>query len=318
MSAVTASPVDIRGVALAPAARIWPPLIALWIIWGSTYLAIAVVATSMPVLLSMGLRFVLAAAILAAVLAVWQGPGVLRVPLREVGSTSVMGSILLGLCIGNLALAEQHVPSGVAALLIAVSPLWIVLFRYRSGESPSVVTLVGVAVGLTGLALMLLPGGTKPVAGSDDTQVFWWSVSIVVGAFFWSAVSWRSARWALPANSLVGTCYQLLAGGLTGVVLGLVLGERLDLSTQYTASAWVAWTWLVVASVVAYAAYSWLLQNAPMSLVTTYTYVNPVVAVILGAILIGEAITRDVVLGLTVTVGGVVLVIAGEREHTHH
>lgn len=306
--------VDVRGVTRAEPARLWPPLITLWIIWGSTYLGIAVVAQSMPAFLSMGLRFLAAAAVLGLAMLAIKGPGSLRITVPGLAYSALMGTILLGVIIGNLTLAERHVPSGIAALIVAVNPLWIVLFRFRAGERPPPLTIAGVAIGMTGLVLMLLPGGTAPVSASTDLEVVLWSLTIVVGAFVWAAVSWRSSSWPMPRSALTATFYELLAGGLCALAIGAVLGERLDLATGYPAQAWAGWAWLVVASVVGYGSYSWLIQNAPMSLVATYAYVNPVVAVILGSVLIGEPITRDVVLGLTVVLAGVVLVIGGERR----
>lgn len=306
--------VDVRGVTRAEPARLWPPLITLWIIWGSTYLGIAVVAQSMPAFMSMGTRFIVAAVVLGIGILAVRGPKALRVDLPGLAYSALMGTILLGIIIGNLTLAERHVPSGIAALIVAVNPLWIVLFRFRAGERPAPLTLVGVAIGMTGLVLMLLPGGTTPVTGSTDLEVVLWSLTIVVGAFVWAAVSWRSARWPMPRSAMTATFYELLAGGLCALAIGAVLGERIDLATGYPADAWAGWGWLVFASVVGYGSYSWLIQNAPMSLVATYAYVNPVVAVILGSALLDEPITRDVVLGLTVVLAGVVLVIRGERR----
>lgn len=311
---MTSGAVDVRGVTLAPSARIWPPLVTLWIVWGSTYLAIAVVGRTMPAYLSMGIRFLAAAALLGIPLVAVKGIRVLRVSLPQLAYSALMGTLLLGLIMGNVTMAERHVPSGVAALLVAVIPLWIVLFRLRAGERPPRLTLLGVAVGMTGLALMLLPGGTAPVTGSSDAEVLVWSIAMIGGAFLWAAVSWRSARWPMPGNSLVATFYELLAGGLCALGIGAVLGERFDFAMGYPLEAWMSWGWLVVASVVGYGSFGWLIANAPMSLVATYAYVNPVVAVILGSIVIGEAITRDVVLGLTIVLGGVVLVIGGERR----
>jgi len=305
--------VDVRGITVASRRRIWPPLLTIWIIWGSTYLGIALVGSAMPAFLSMGVRFVAAAAVLGALLAVFRGPRVLRVPLPEIAYSALMGSVLLGLVIGNLTLAERHVPSGVAALIIAALPLWIVVLRRLAGERPHRLTVVGVVVGLAGLAAMLVPGGTASVSGTGDAEVALWSVTIVVGMLVWGFVSWRASRWPLPANALVTTFYEMAAGGLCALAVGAVIGERIDLGAGYPAKAWAGLAWLIVASIVSYAAYLWLIQNAPMSLVSTYAYVNPVVAVVLGFLVIGEPFTRDVVLGLTVVLGGVVLVLRGER-----
>ena len=115
-----------------------------------------------------------------------------------------MGVALLGVGIGTLSLAERYVPSGVAALLVAVMPLWIIVFRMRAGERPATLTLIGVATGMTGLVLMLLPGGTQPVSGGDADVVLW-SLAIMCSSFCWAFFSWRSARYPLPANPLVTT-----------------------------------------------------------------------------------------------------------------
>lgn len=307
--------VDVRGIERAAPSRIWPPLITLWIVWGSTYLAIAVVGETMPAYLAMGLRLFLAGVTMALGLVVFgRGVSILRVTREQLAWSSLMGTILLGFIIGNLALAERYVPSGIAALLVAVMPLFIVLFRFRAGERPSRLTLLGVAVGMAGLAYLLLPGGTEAKAGATDLEVVFWSLTIIFGSFLWAFVSWKSARWPMPANALVATTYELLAGALTAFGIGALLGERWDVSTgAYPLQAWEALGWLAIASVIGYGSYSWLIQNAPMSLVATYAYINPVVAVVLGVTLIGEQLTRDVIIGLVVVVGGVVLVMRGER-----
>jgi drug/metabolite transporter (DMT)-like permease len=220
--------------------------------------------------------------------------------------------MLLTAGIGMISLAERYVPSGVAALIVSAMPLWIILFRLKAGDRPSRLTLVGVAIGLLGLMIMLLPGGTEPVAGSD-ADVALWSLGITTTAFLWALFSWRSSRYDLPKNPLTTTVYELLTAGVALSAIGLVLGERIDFSSV-TSISWFGWGFLVLASVLAYTAYVWLLGNAPMSLVSTYAYVNPVVAVFLGWLIIGEPITTDVIIGLSIVVGGVVLVVSGERQ----
>ena len=291
---------------------VWGPLIALWLIWGSTYLGIAVVIDSMPPMMANGLRFVAAALVLGTILALRSGPSSLRVTRAEFRSVAIMGVALLGVGIGTLSLAERYVPSGVAALLIAVMPLYVVLLRLRAGDRPNGLTIIGVAVGLAGLALMLLPGGTAPVAGSDGDVVLW-SVALMLSTLCWAYFSWRSAAYTFPRNALVTTTYEMAVAGVALVLAGALRGERLDLS-GITAESWWAWAYLIAASISGYSAFTWLLGHAPLSLTSTYAYVNPVVAVLLGFVVLSEPITRDVVLGLTVVVGGVVLVVTGERR----
>jgi drug/metabolite transporter (DMT)-like permease len=303
---------EIRGGRHVSGLTVWGPLVALWIIWGSTYLGIAVVVESMPPLMANGSRFLAASLILGAIIAATRGPGALRITRTELRSVIIIGIGLLGVGIGSLSLAERYVPSGVAALLIAVMPMYIVLLRLRAGDRPNRLTLVGVTVGFAGLALMLLPGGTEPVAGSDGDVVLW-SACLLLSAFSWAYFSWRSPTFALPRNSLVTTIYEMAVAACFLIVAGAVLGERIDVG-EFAPESWWAWAWLIAASIGGYSAFTWLLGHAPLSLTATYAYVNPVVAVLLGFLVLGEPLTRDVLVGLTVVVGGVVLVVTGERR----
>ncbi len=303
---------DVRGVTRAPGRQVWGPLVAVWLIWGSTYLGIAIVGESLPPLMANGTRFAVAALLLAAGMSLANGRRVLAVTMPELRAAATMGIALLGVGIGTLSLAERYVPSGVAALLVAVMPLWIIIFRMRAGERPAALTMVGVAVGLIGLAVMLVPGGTEPVSGGDRDVVLW-SAAIMCSSFCWALFSWRSAGYTLPGNSLVTTVYEMAAAGIFLLLAGTLRGERLHLE-QVTAPSWWALAYLIAASLGGYTAYTWLLGHAPMSLTATYAYVNPVVAVLLGWLVIREPITPDVVVGLTVVVGGVLLVATGERR----
>ena len=308
----------VTGTAAAPTRRstglaIWGPLVALWLLWGSTYLGISVVGENgMPPMVSNGLRFVVATVLLGVVLVIVRGPRVLAVTAEQLRSVAIMGVALLGVGIGTLSLAERVIPSGIAALLVAVMPLYVVVFRLRAGDRPARLTMVGVGVGFAGLALMLLPGGTTPVSGSDS-DVVWWSIAVICSSFSWAYFSWRSARYTFPSNPLVTTTYEMGVAGAALIGVGALRGERLHFE-HATSGYWLALAFLVTASIAGYTAYTWLLGHAPLSLTATYAYVNPVVAVILGALIIGEAITRDVLLGLTIVVGGVALVVTGERR----
>ena len=303
---------DVRGVSRASSAAVAPPLITLWIVWGSTYLGIAVLVQTLPALLANGIRFLIATVVLGIGLMLFKGPRVLAITRSQLRGVTIMGVTLLGVGIGTVSLAERYVPSGIAALLVSVMPLWIIIFRLRAGDRPSRLTLAGVAVGMAGLIAMLLPGGTTAVAGSDNDVVIW-SMAIMVSSFIWAYFSWRSTQFELPTNPLTTTFYEMLVASVLLAVVGLLIGERIDFS-QVSNASWIALGYLVLASLVAYTAYVWLLDNAPMSLVATYAYVNPVVAVFLGWLIVGEPITRDVVIGLTIVVGGVVLVVSGERR----
>ena len=294
--------------------RIWVALLIVWVVWGSTYLGIAVTVTTMPPLLANSLRFFAAALILATVLIIMRGPRALQITRTQLAYSALMGCALLGVGIGTLSLAERYLPSGIAALIIAIMPLWIVILRTTSGDRPSRLTLVGVAIGMGGLTLMMLPGGTTPVTGTAQDLLIW-SLAMVGSSFCWAFFSWRSVRFPLPKDALVTTTYELLAAGFMLLGIGALTGEHFDLGATSLPSL-AGWSWLVLASVVAYTCYSWLIAHAPLSLVSTYAYVNPGVAVLLGWLILREPITSDVLLGLTLVLSGVILVTRGERGET--
>ncbi len=304
---------DVRGVTEAPLSRILTPLITLWIVWGSTYMGIALVVQSMPPLVGAGTRFLAATVVLAIVVVIIRGPKVFRVTGAQFRGAMFMGIFILSVGIGIVSLAQRYVPSSIAALIVSVMPLWIIMFRYKAGDRPSRLTSVGVGVGLLGLGLMLLPGGTEPVGGATPGQVAIWSLAIAFGSFSWAFFSWRSTRYEQPKDALVTTVIEMLTASIVLTVIGFIIGERWNMS-EYTTASWAGWGFLVIASAVAYSAYVWLIGNAPMSLVSTYAYVNPVIAVILGYFILSEPITTDVIIGLTVVISGVVLVVSGERR----
>jgi drug/metabolite transporter (DMT)-like permease len=160
---------------------------------------------------------------------------------------------------------------------------------------------------------MLLPGGTTPASGASTTEVAIWSIAIAFGSFSWAFFSYRSTSYEQPKEPMTTAVIELATAGVFLVVVGALIGERWDFGV-ITAESWIGWWFLVVASALAYSAFVWLLNNAPMSLVSTYAYVNPVVAVILGLVILNEAITSDVIIGLSIVVGGVALVVTGERR----
>ena len=295
-------------------ARTWLALGTVYLVWGSTYLGIAVVVETAPALLAMGVRFVLAGAILAAVLAVRHGPRVLRLTRRQWASCALVGTLLMAGGNGLVALAERDVPSGLTALIIASTPLWIVLLRRVLGVRPRPLSLVGVVVGLVGVGLVVAPGGFSAGGTGGSTTL---GVALILAASLsWATGSVASPRLPLPQDPLVTATAEMLVGGTVMVVARLLLGEGadLDLGSVSTAS-WIGFAYLIlVGSLVGYSSYIWLLANAPLPLVATYAYVNPVVAVVLGAALLSEPVTAAVLLGGAVVVAGVALVVSAERR----
>ncbi|WP_371405859.1 EamA family transporter [Kribbella sp. NBC_00662] len=294
----------------ASGAMIWSALTVVYIVWGSTYLAIRVVVDAdIPPMLGMATRFLTAAVLLAAGLALKSGWKRLRITRQEAIGAATVGVLLLAFGNGAVAIAEQTVPSGLAALLVAAIPLWLMLLRVGGGERPRAMTWVGVLIGFGGAALLALSGGNtsaKPL-----------SVAIlVVGTICWAIGSRFAPRLGLPRDPLVTALYEMIFGGTAMVLIGVLRGEpgRLHLD-QIDGSGWIGLAYLVVfGSLLAYTAYSYLLANAPISLVGTYAYVNPAVAVFLGWLILSESLTWQILLGGAVIIVGVALVVTSERR----
>jgi drug/metabolite transporter (DMT)-like permease len=286
---------------------VWIALPIVYVVWGSTYLGIHFVVQTMPPMVSAGLRFVVASVLLAAVLAIKSGPRVLRVPWRRLGTAALIGLLLLTGGNGMVGVAELHMSTGLAALLIASVPLWLVVYRLVTGDRPAAATLAGVLVGFGGLALLTLTrgGGTGSPLGV---------AIILVAALSWATGAFLSSRLPMPENPFAASVYEMMAGGLALLVLGFGRGETLQLD-QVSRTSWLALAYLIVfGSLVAFTSYVWLLGNAPISLVGTYAYVNPAVAVLLGVTFAGEHATWTILLGGLIIILGVGLVVSTERR----
>lgn len=292
----------------------WISLWTVYIIWGSTYFAIAYVIETMPPLLSMGFRFLVAGILLSILIALTQGAKELKVPRVEIRTSVLLGFMLLGFGIGNVSIAEEHVPSGIVALIIAAMPLWIAIFRFVSGERPSRRTWIGLAVGFVGVALLLKPGSVQAVSGEGPSTVVFFMFMVLIGNIGWALGTFIAPKFPIPKNALVFTAYELLAGGVSLTIAGLIKGESFADVFDGSVSSWFWLGYLITfGSIVAYSAYLWLIQNAPVSLTATYAYVNPVIAVALGAIFLNEVITVNYAIGGAVIVLGVLLVVSAER-----
>jgi drug/metabolite transporter (DMT)-like permease len=272
-----------------------------YLAWGGTYPAIRVMVETAPPLVATGVRFLVAGVLLYGWLLVRGGRDRVRLPRRETAGAAIVGMVILG-DIGLLALAEQEVPAGLAALIIASVPLWIVLLRLAAGERPARLTLAAVVAGLAGVALLVAPGG-----GSGAP--LGWLLLLVGAAAIEATGQFFSPRAPLPADALVSTAVQLLAAGATLAVAGLAAGEKID-PGRFSGDALLAFAYLVgPGSLVAYAAFVWLLANVPISTVSTYAYVNPVVAVFVGWALLDEEITPAIAAGALAVLASVALIV---------
>jgi drug/metabolite transporter (DMT)-like permease len=292
----------------------WLSLWTVYLIWGSTYFAIAYVIESMPPLLAMGIRFLIAGLLLALIISLRQGSSELKIPRAELKSSLLMGFLLLGFGIGTVSIAQAYVPSGIVALIIAALPLWIAIFRTISGEQLVKLSWLGLVIGFAGVALLLKPGSITPVSDIENSKLFLFMLLVLLGNIGWALGTFLAPRFPLPKNTLVFTAYEMLAGGVSLTLAGFIKGESISDFLDATSWSWLWFFYLVFfGSIAAYTAYLWLVANAPVSLTATYAYVNPIIAVALGAIFLDELITSAYAIGGLIILIGVILVVSVER-----
>jgi drug/metabolite transporter (DMT)-like permease len=285
--------------------RVWTALGLVYVVWGSTYLAIALADESLPPLPMLGVRFLIAGGILFA----WCARrGLPRTTWREWRSAAIVGALLPGIGNGTVGWAETRISSGLAALIIAIVPLWMALLdRVVLGRRLPRVAVAGIVVGLAGVAYLVDPGGTS-------SRGLVAAVALVGSSFAWAAGSLYATHAPRPADPLAGIAMQMLTGGVLLCAAGAEQWRRVDLGAVTLRSAGGVAYLILVGSIVGYSAYGLLLHRAPSSLVGTYAYVNPVVAVLLGAAFLGEAVTLRTLVGGAVIIVAVALIIgAGSR-----
>jgi len=289
----------------APARHVWIALAVVYVVWGSTYFGIKIAVETIPPLLAAGSRFLTAALLLAAILA-WRGTS-LRITRRELVASAVAGGLLLALGVGVVHVAETRIDSSVAAIIAGTVPLQIIWFRLLAAESPARSTRLSTLAGLVGLALVVAPG-----LGAGSTAL---GLAVMISATIaWSTGSFLSGRLPLPRNPFVATAYEMALGG-TFLMLGAVaFGEYGQLSLDtFALDSVLAWAYLVVmGSLVGFSAYAWLLRVAPISLVVTHQYVNPLVAIALGMTFLGERPSPWTLAGAALVIGAVYVAIRAE------
>ncbi|HEU5288229.1 MAG TPA: EamA family transporter [Candidatus Limnocylindria bacterium] len=275
-----------------------------YVVWGSTYFAIAIMVQTLPPLVAAGARFFIAGLALAVWLAV-RDRAALRVTRHQLASAALVGILLLAGGNGLVTLGERTVPSGLAALIVASVPLWIVLLRLGAGDRPHVDVVAGVTVGIVGVAVLVVPTG---MSGAVDVA----GLAMLVGATLsWSVGTFISPRIRMPKVPLASTALQMLAAGVVLPLVAVPLGEyrAIDLA-HASAQSVLAFAYLVVfGSIVAFSAYTWLLQHASVSLVSTYAYVNPVIAVFLGTLFLREPLTPTMLAGAALILAAVAFIV---------
>lgn len=292
-------------------------LLIVYVVWGSTYLAIAVVVETLPPLLSAGLRFGFAGTVMIGALAAHarfrRRVAIERPTGSHWRSAFVIGALLLLGGNGGVVLAEQFIGSGVAAVLIATVPIWLAVFdAVLQRRRPTGLVIGGLVAGIVGVGILLAP--VDGMSALDPLGVG----LVVVAAISWAAGSLYARRAALPRSQLLGTGMEMLAGGIVLVVAGTLIGEigRTDVSA-FSVRSLVALAYLAVfGSLVAFTAYSWLLANVPVTTVGTYAYVNPIVAVALGAVILSEPVTPRTLVATAIIIGAVVAMVSGRPRET--
>lgn len=289
----------------APTRHVWIALVIVYVVWGSTYLGIKVAVETIPPLLAAGSRFLVAAVLLAAILA--RRRKSLRVTRAELIASAGIGALLLGLGVGLVHVAETRIDSSVAAMIAGTVPLQVIGLRLLSGESPARATRLSTLAGLAGLALVVAPG-----LGSGSTAL---GLAVMISATMcWTLGSFLSKRLPLPRDPFVGSVWEMAFGGVFLLVGGLVFGEWRDVgSSTFALDSVLAWAYLVVVgSLIGFSAYAWLLRVAPISLVVTHQYVNPLVAIVLGMAFLAERPSPWSLAGAALVIGAVYAAIRSE------
>ena len=291
--------------------RIWLALGAVYLIWGSTYLAIRFTVETIPPFLSAAARFILSGTFLI----VWRHlAGDPRPNRIERRNAAIIGIFLLVCGNGGVVWAAQYIPSSLSALLVATVPLWMILIdtSRSGGNRPSIKAVSGILCGFGGA--LLLVGWTAQHATPANV---YGALAVLGASIFWAVGSIYGKTAVLPASPLITTGVEMLAGGVVQIFVALLFGEfdGFDIAEVSQRSA-LAWIYLTVIGPAAFVSYAWLLRVAPIPLVATYSYVNPLVAIILGYFLGKEIITPRILLAAALVVGSVVLVSRPNRSRT--
>jgi len=286
--------------------KIWIALLAVYIVWGSTYLAIRFTVETIPPFLSAGIRFLVSGAILM----MWRRATGDALPTRrQWRSTAIVGIFLLLGGNGLVSFAEQYVPSGIAALIIGSMPMWLVMIEAirPGGVKPTWMAILGLLVGFGGIFLLI--GPAELASGGHSFNPLGIG-TLLVAAFLWSIGSIYSRNVDMPKSSLMATGAEMLTGSLAIFLVSGLTGEWRGFSfAEVTTSSWLGLLYLIaIGSLIGFVSYIWLLQNAPVSLVATYAYVNPLVAVFLGAWLANDTLNARILVAGLVIIGSVVLI----------
>ncbi len=288
---------------------IWVGLAILYCVWGSTYLAIAVAVDTLPPFLMAAARFGLAGMALLAWVAIRRRASLTRPTRRQLLDSTVVGALLLGGGMGLVAWGEQTIPSGITAVVVAMMPVWVAILggAFFGDRLPRIAGL-GIVVGFVGVAILVGPTALGAPGALDAAGV----LAVLVAPIAWSIGSlYASHRARLPGDPLVATGTQMVAGSFVLALMAVATGEpgRFE-PARVSIESFGAFLYLtVIGSVLAFTTFGWMLRVAPLPLVATYAYVNPVIAVILGALILAEPIEPRMLLAGAIIVGAVALIV---------
>jgi drug/metabolite transporter (DMT)-like permease len=278
---------------------------AIYIIWGSTYLGIKYAIESIPPFMVGGTRFLIAGALLYA----WAR---LKSGVKPTGEQwrqgLVLGVFLLGVGNGCVVWAQQRTPSGITALVVAIVPLMVVLIEWLrpGGKHPGAAALTGVIIGLAGMALLI---GPSAFMGASDVQPMA-ALVLLLGSLSWSAATVFGKRVSVPPVPPLASAIQLFGGGISLMIVSAIAGElgRVQPADFSLRAVLAVWYLIIFGSIIAFSAYSWLLRVASPTKISTYAYVNPIVAMFLGWAVAGEEMSLRVLLAAGVVLAGVALI----------
>ncbi len=281
---------------------------AVYILWGSTYLAIKYAIETLPPLVMTGTRFLVAGATLFMVGR--YSKNYEKPVFREWRASFVVGTLLFLGGTGGVALAERYITSSLAALLVATEPAWIVLlgWLWLKRVRPNLKVALGLLIGFAGVYLLI--GGSSSGTSGDGTNHLFGMVLVIAAAVCWATGSIYGVRAPAPKSPILASGMQMISGGSVLLLAGTLMGEWTNFKiTAVSLNSWLGVSYLLVfGSLIGFTAYSWLLKNAQPAMVATYAYVNPVIAVILGWAIAGESLSAQMLVGAGVIVGSVALI----------
>jgi drug/metabolite transporter (DMT)-like permease len=278
----------------------------IYFVWASTYVGTAFVVEEVDPYTGSGFRFMTAGMLIILFVIITKGPRALKINKKQIINAMFIGFILIGLASPLLGVSAQHISSGLIALLVAMTPIFIAILRFIFGDIPSLKTIIGIVVGFGGVIIVL-------VIPTVENNLF--IIICLISNVIWAIGSFWSQRIELPESPLTTAAIQTFFGGMCAILIGIFRGE--DTSTFFNASeseTWIAFLYISVMGAIAYSAYAFLLVNTPISLVATHAFVNPIIALFLGNLLRNEKISTSIIVSGIVVVCGIALVVMGEKK----